>query len=107
MTAHAPLRGLILDLDGLLIDSERWNWQAHNAVLARIGVAPLTLAEMRTLTGLSDEAESQHDFSAASARFASLHDLAARLPADAATCTAFGAIGLGAVGIDPDRQSRR
>ena len=51
------LRGLILDLDGLLIDSEMWSWQAHNEALARLGAAPLTLREIRLLVGLDADGE--------------------------------------------------
>ena len=46
------LQALILDLDGLLIDSETWNWQAHDATLRRYGAAPLSLEEVRRLVGL-------------------------------------------------------
>lgn len=42
----------MLDLDGLLIDSETWSWQAHDEALARFGVAPLALAEVQRLIGL-------------------------------------------------------
>jgi HAD superfamily hydrolase (TIGR01509 family) len=53
------LQGLILDLDGLLIDSETWSWQAHNEVLASLGAAPLHLDEVRLLVGLDSEDEWQ------------------------------------------------
>ena len=51
------LRGLILDLDGLLIDSETWSWQAHNEALAAHGLPPLRLQEVRTLVGLDADDE--------------------------------------------------
>ncbi|MDB5058424.1 MAG: HAD-superfamily hydrolase, subfamily variant 3 [Chloroflexi bacterium] len=53
----ARIRGVILDLDGLLIDSEMWSWQAHNAALHAYGNAPLTLDEVRRLVGLANEDE--------------------------------------------------
>ena len=46
------LKALILDLDGLLIDSETWSWQAHDETLRRYGAAPLILEEIRMLVGL-------------------------------------------------------
>jgi HAD superfamily hydrolase (TIGR01509 family) len=48
---------VILDLDGLLIDSEVWSWQAHNQVLAAHGLPPLSLEEVRRLIGLDGEDE--------------------------------------------------
>jgi HAD superfamily hydrolase (TIGR01509 family) len=51
------IRGVILDLDGLLIDSEMWSWQAHNAALATYRLAPLTLDEVRRLVGLANDDE--------------------------------------------------
>ena len=53
----AAIEALILDLDGLLIDSERWSWEAHNQVLAGLGISPLALAEVRSLIGLEGETE--------------------------------------------------
>jgi HAD superfamily hydrolase (TIGR01509 family) len=47
----------VLDLDGLLIDSETWSWQAHNEALRRLNVAPLQLHEVRALVGLDADAE--------------------------------------------------
>lgn len=44
--------GAVFDLDGLLIDSERWSWHAHNAVLESVGLAPFSMQEVRTLVGL-------------------------------------------------------
>jgi HAD superfamily hydrolase (TIGR01509 family) len=46
------LQGLVLDLDGLLIDSEMWSWQAHNEALAQFSQPPLTLEEIRLIVGL-------------------------------------------------------
>jgi beta-phosphoglucomutase len=53
------LRGVILDLDGLLIDSETWSWHAHNAALTANGERPLALPEVRQLVGLSGNDEWQ------------------------------------------------
>jgi len=46
------VHGVVLDLDGLLIDSETWAWQAHNSVLSSLGREPLSLEETRRLVGL-------------------------------------------------------
>jgi putative hydrolase of the HAD superfamily len=51
------LRGLVVDLDGLLIDSETWSWQAHDIALARFRLAGLSLEEIRTLVGLDADQE--------------------------------------------------
>lgn len=56
MPEPGRLQALILDLDGLLIDSELWSWQAHDAALRRYGAAPLALEEIRQLVG-SDAAD--------------------------------------------------
>ena len=53
----ATIGALILDLDGLLIDSERWSWEAHDRVLAGLGALPLSLEEVRSLVGLEGDAE--------------------------------------------------
>jgi putative hydrolase of the HAD superfamily len=55
----AELRGVIVDLDGLLIDSEMWSWQAHNAALREHGLRPISLDEVRRLVGLAGEEEWQ------------------------------------------------
>ena len=47
------LRALILDLDGLLIDSEVWSWRAHDAVLVSLGLEPLSADEIRRMVGLA------------------------------------------------------
>ena len=47
------LRALILDLDGLLVDSEVWSWQAHNAVLGSLDLAPLSADEIGRMVGLT------------------------------------------------------
>jgi len=52
MLVPEKLRALVLDLDGLIIDSETWSWQAHNTVLASYGFAPLAVDEIRTMVGL-------------------------------------------------------
>jgi phosphoglycolate phosphatase-like HAD superfamily hydrolase len=46
------LRGIVLDLDGLLVDSELWSWQAHDAALQSYGHEPLSVDEVRRLIGL-------------------------------------------------------
>jgi len=51
------LRAVVLDLDGLLIDSETWSWQAHNRALASFGHPALLLEEVRRLVGLDAEDE--------------------------------------------------
>src|SRR5262245_57688077 len=51
------LRGVILDMDGLLIDSELWSWQAHNEALAAYDLPPLSLEEVRRLVGLDGDDE--------------------------------------------------
>jgi HAD superfamily hydrolase (TIGR01509 family) len=51
------LRGVICDLDGLLIDSEMWSWQAHNEVLRAQGLPRLSLEEVRRLVGLDGDDE--------------------------------------------------
>jgi HAD superfamily hydrolase (TIGR01509 family) len=51
------LRGLVVDLDGLLIDSETWSWQAHDIALARFGLPGLRIEELRTLVGLDADDE--------------------------------------------------
>ncbi|MGH2346067.1 MAG: HAD family hydrolase, partial [Chloroflexota bacterium] len=53
---RSNLRGVVVDLDGLLIDSETWSWQAHDLALARFGQPGLSLDEVRRLVGL-DEAD--------------------------------------------------
>ncbi len=53
----AEIRGVIVDLDGLLIDSELWSWQAHNAALRQSSLPPLSLGEVRRLVGLAGEEE--------------------------------------------------
>ena len=53
----AAIRALILDLDGLLIDSERWSWEAQDRVLASLGAPPLGLEEVRSLVGLEGATE--------------------------------------------------
>lgn len=53
----SALRGVILDMDGLLIDSEMWSWQAHNEVLGSHGLPPLGLDEVRQLVGLDGDDE--------------------------------------------------
>ncbi len=53
---RSTLHGVIVDLDGLLIDSETWSWQAHDIALARFGLPGLKLDEVRRLVGL-DEAD--------------------------------------------------
>jgi HAD superfamily hydrolase (TIGR01509 family) len=47
----------VLDLDGLLIDSETWSWQAHNEALERFHAAPLSLSEVQRLIGFDSEDE--------------------------------------------------
>lgn len=51
------LRGIVLDLDGLLIDSEMWSWQAHNQALALFDAAPLSLHDVRRLIGFDADDE--------------------------------------------------
>jgi HAD superfamily hydrolase (TIGR01509 family) len=51
------LRGLVVDLDGLLIDSETWSWQAHDIALTKFGLTGLRLDEIRTLVGLDADDE--------------------------------------------------
>jgi HAD superfamily hydrolase (TIGR01509 family) len=51
------MRAVVCDLDGLLIDSEHWSWQAHNTVLQRLGLPPLALHEVQALVGLDSDAE--------------------------------------------------
>ncbi len=51
------IHGIVLDLDGLLIDSEMWSWQAHNLALRGFGLEPLTLDEVRRLVGLDNQDE--------------------------------------------------
>jgi HAD superfamily hydrolase (TIGR01509 family) len=51
------LRGLVVDLDGLLIDSETWSWQAHDIALARFGLAGFRIEEIRALVGLDADQE--------------------------------------------------
>jgi HAD superfamily hydrolase (TIGR01509 family) len=46
-----------VDLDGVLIDSETWSWQAHDLALARFGQPRLSLDEVRKLVGLDEEDE--------------------------------------------------
>jgi len=53
----AAIQALILDLDGLLIDSERWSWEAHDRVLTSFGAPPLSLDEVRSLVGLEGATE--------------------------------------------------
>lgn len=53
----ARLRGVVLDLDGLLIDSERWSWEAHNSALVGLGLAPLAIGDVRRLIGLDAAGE--------------------------------------------------
>ena len=48
---------MILDLDGLLIDSEIWSWQAHDAVLASLGLASLSAGEIAQMVGLIGQDE--------------------------------------------------
>lgn len=48
---------MVVDLDGLLIDSETWSWQAHNEVLQGLHAEPLRLDEVRLLVGLDAGAE--------------------------------------------------
>ncbi|HWE62179.1 MAG TPA: HAD-IA family hydrolase [Chloroflexota bacterium] len=55
-TLDAP-QGIVLDLDGVLIDSEAWSWQAHNEVLAHYDAEPLSLPEVQRLIGLDAEDE--------------------------------------------------
>jgi len=50
-------RGVILDLDGLLIDSEQWAWEAHNAVLSGYTLPALALDEVQQLVGLQGDDE--------------------------------------------------
>ena len=51
------LRAVVVDLDGLLIDSESWSWQAHDRALASFGRSALSLDEARRLVGLDAEDE--------------------------------------------------
>ncbi|MGH2411604.1 MAG: HAD family hydrolase [Chloroflexota bacterium] len=51
------LRAVIVDLDGLLIDSETWSWQAHDRALASFGLPALHIEEARRLVGLDGEDE--------------------------------------------------
>ncbi|HEY8284970.1 MAG TPA: HAD-IA family hydrolase [Chloroflexota bacterium] len=51
------LRAVVVDLDGLLIDSEAWSWQAHDRALASFGLPALHIEEARRLVGLDGEDE--------------------------------------------------
>ncbi|HXT35075.1 MAG TPA: HAD-IA family hydrolase [Chloroflexota bacterium] len=51
------MRAVVVDLDGLLIDSETWSWQAHDRALASFGLPALSLEEVRRLVGLDAEDE--------------------------------------------------
>jgi putative hydrolase of the HAD superfamily len=51
--AAGGIKALVLDLDGLLIDSEVWSWQAHDDVLVSMGCEPLTTDEIGQMVGLS------------------------------------------------------
>jgi HAD superfamily hydrolase (TIGR01509 family) len=44
-------------MDGLLIDSEMWSWQAHNELLRAQGLPHLSLEEVRRLVGLDGDDE--------------------------------------------------
>ncbi len=61
MEAKADIRpklaGLVVDLDGLLIDSETWSWQAHDIALAKFGLPGMRIDEIRTLVGLDADDE--------------------------------------------------
>jgi HAD superfamily hydrolase (TIGR01509 family) len=57
MVEVEQLRALILDLDGLLIDSEIWSWQAHDAVLNSLGLASLSAEEIAGMVGLIGDDE--------------------------------------------------
>lgn len=50
-------RALILDLDGLLVDSEVWSWKAHDAVLNSLGLASLSAGEIARMVGLIGDDE--------------------------------------------------
>ncbi len=52
MQVPADLQALVLDLDGLLIDSETWSWKAHDEVLASYGLDPLSPHEIGRMVGL-------------------------------------------------------
>jgi putative hydrolase of the HAD superfamily len=51
------LRGVVLDLDGLLIDSEWWVWLARNETLVAFDRPQLSLEEGRLLVGVDDAEE--------------------------------------------------
>jgi len=51
------LQAVVVDLDGLLIDSEIWSWQAHDRALAYFDQPALAIEEARRLVGLDGEDE--------------------------------------------------